>query len=144
MQVALELDSDWGRFYLDSQLAVIETPEGTPNNVACAYSKAIFIRRPSTSAEFFKFECVFSITHNKDTFDFSVAHGTIGTTTMTGGSLKVRFLNGGERVGQQTVIGGRNLQTFTDVELTQSREQRTPWRGQGCFDKRKTEAIGWM
>ena len=63
---------------------------------------------------------MFSITHNRDTVDFSVAHGTIGTTTMTGGSLKVRFLNGGERVGRVTAIRGRNLQTFTDVELTKT------------------------
>ena len=36
VQVAPELDSDWGTFYLDSQHAVIETPEGTPSNVTCA------------------------------------------------------------------------------------------------------------
>ena len=116
-QVILEVDSDWARFYLDSPGAIIETPEDAPGNVDCAYNKTICITRPSgTSANFFKFEYEFTIIHHENTLDFSIGHGTLGTTR-SGGWFKIKIVNGGERVGRPTKLRGRNFQKFTDVEL---------------------------
>ena len=119
-KVVLEMDSDWARFYLDSPRAVIVMTENTPSNVECAYNKAICITRPSgTSAKFFKFELGFGIAHNEATLDFSVGHGSLGTTK-AGGWIKVKIENGGERIGRQTRLLGRNFQVFTGVELEQT------------------------
>ena len=111
-QVVLELDSDWARFYLDSPAAVIEMPKNAPSNVDCAYNKTICITRPSeTSVEF-----EFTIIHNKNTLDFSIEHGTLGTT-QSGGWLRIKIVNGEERVGRPTRLLGRNFQKFIGVEL---------------------------
>ena len=119
-QVLLELDSDWARFYLDSPGAVIEMPKDAPSNVDCAYNKTICITRPSgTSAQFFKFEFEFTIVHNKDTLDFSIGHGTLGTT-QSGGWFRIKIVNGGERVGRPTRLRGRNFQNFSGVELSKT------------------------
>ncbi len=116
-KVVLEMDSDWAKFYLDSPLAVIEMPNDVPSNVECASNKAIFITRPSgPSARFFKFEFEFTIIHMEYSLDFSIGHGTLGTTK-SGGFLKVKIVNGGERVGRPTRLRGRNFQVFTGVEL---------------------------
>ena len=93
-QVTLVLDSDWRISYLDSQHAIIQTPEGIFGNVTCAYSKAISITRPSgTSEKFFKFKFAFTVMHNDSTLDFSIGHGTLGTTK-DDGSLKVKIWRG--------------------------------------------------
>lgn len=116
-QVVLELDSDWGRFYLDSPRAVIEMPEDAPSNVDCAYRKAICITRPSgTSAKFFKFTFEFTVIHNENTLDFSIGHGTLGTTQGSGW-FKIKIVNGGERIGRPTRRRGRNFQVFSSVEV---------------------------
>lgn len=116
-QVILEVDSDWARLYLDSPGAVIEMPEDAPSNVECAYNKTVCITRPSnTSAQFFKFEFKFTIIHNEDTLDFSIGHGTLGTT-QSGGWFRIKIVNGGERIGRPTRLRGRNFQKFVGVEL---------------------------
>ncbi len=116
-QVVLEMDSDWARFYLDSPCAVIEMPLNPPTNVDCAYHKSICVNRPSTtSAKFFKFKFEFTIIHNEKTLDFSIGHGTLGTT-QSGGWFKIKIVNGGERVGRPTRLRGRNFQRFTGVEI---------------------------
>lgn len=124
-QVILELDSDWARLYLDSPAAVIEMPEDAPSNVDCAYNKTICITRPSdTSAQFFKFEFKFTIIHNKDTLDFSIGHGTLGTT-QSGGWFRIKIVNGGERIGRPTRLRGRNFQKFIAVELDKTAKMST-------------------
>ncbi len=116
-KVILELDSDWARFYLDSPLAIIEMPKDVPSNVECAHNKTISITRPSsTSAKFFKFEFEFTIIHMESFLNFSIGHGTLGTTK-SGGCLKIKIVNGGERTGRPTRLRGRNFQVFTGVEL---------------------------
>ena len=116
-QVVLEMDSDWAKFYLDSPRAVIEMPNNPPSNVDCAYHKLICIGRPSsTSAKFFKFTFEFTIIHNEKNLDFSIGHGTLGTT-QAGGWFKIKIVNGGERVGRPTRLRGRNFQKFTGIEL---------------------------
>lgn len=116
-QIVLELDSDWGTLYLDSPCAIVEMPEDAPSNVDCAYSRTVSITRPSgTSAKYFKFKFEFTIIHSEKTLDFSMGHGTLGTTK-SGGMFKVRIVNGGEREGRPTRLRGRNFQKFVGVEL---------------------------
>lgn len=124
-QVVLQLDSDWARLYLDSPGAVIQMPKDAPSNVDCAYNKTICITRPSdTSAQFFKFEFEFTVIHNEDTLDFSIGHGTLGTT-QSGGWLKIKIVNGGERIGRPTRLRGRNFQKFVGVELNKTAKMST-------------------
>lgn len=132
-RVVLELDSDWGKFYLDSPSAVIEMPKDTPSNIDCAYDKTISITRPSgISAKFFKFEFDFTVIHSEKSLDIAIGHGTLGTT-QSGGWFKVKIVNGGERVGRPTRLHGRNFQRFIGVELdrtakTGSSEDRKVYR----------------
>ena len=131
--VVLMMDSDWARIYLDSPHAFIEMPKGIPSNVVCAYNRTIVITKPSgTSAKFFQFDFEFIIVHCEDTLAFSISHGTLGTTK-AGGWVKLKVVNGGERTGRQTGLGGRNFQVFTGVEsgktaLRDSMEDRTVYR----------------
>lgn len=116
-KVIVEMDSDGARIFLDSSRAVIEMPKDIPSNVECPFNKAICITRPSgTSAKFFKFKFEFTVIHMEDTLNFSVGHGTLGTTE-SGGWCKIKIVNGGERIGRPTRLGGHNFQVFTGVEI---------------------------
>lgn len=119
-RIIVELDSDWGRLYLDSQYASIEMPSEVPSNVECAYKRLITITRaPNISAKFFKFTFEFDILHREETLDFSMGHGTLGTTR-AGGSFRITIFGGGERVGRPTLSRGRNWQAFRGIELGES------------------------
>lgn len=127
-RVVLELDSDWGIFYLDSPRAFIEMPKDAPSNVDCAYNKSIAISRPSdTSTEFLKFEFEFTVIHNEKSLDFSIGHGSLATT-QSGGSIKVKIVNGGERVGRRNSFQKHNFHAFVDVELDSTAKTKSPRR----------------
>ena len=116
-RMILEMDSDWARLFIDSPHAVIEMPKDVPSNVECAYNKTICITRPpGTSAKFFKFKFEFTIIHDENVLDFSISHGTLGTTK-SGGWFKIKIVDGGEKIGRPTRFGGRNFQVFAGVEL---------------------------
>ena len=116
-KVVVMMDSDWARLYLDSSNAVIEMAKDVPSNVECAYNRTVCITRPSdTSAKFFRFSFEFTILHNENTLDFSISHGTLGTTK-SGDWFKIKIVDGGEMIGQPTRLRGRNFRVFTGVEL---------------------------
>ena len=109
--IILDLNSDWGIFFVDSPRAFIECPENLPSKFTCAYNKCVVIRPPGTSTQSFNLKFEIAIIHNEKTLDFSVGLGN-------GGSFKIKVVNGGERVGRSTNHPhGRNFQSFTSVEL---------------------------
>ena len=92
-------------------------PKDISSNVECSFNKAIYITKPpGTSAQFFKFKFEFAIIHMEDTLNFSVGHGTLGTKKSPG-YCKIKIVNGGERIGRPTRLGGHNFQVFTGVEI---------------------------
>lgn len=114
-KVVFEMDSDWARLYLDSPHAIIELPSDIPGNIKSAYNKTFFVGKPYGNLPFFKFEFEFTIIHNEKALDFSFGHGTLGTTK-SGGWVKIKIENGGERIGRPTGHW-RNFHIFAGVEL---------------------------
>ena len=99
-KIVLELDADFGDFYLDSPNAVIEMPKNIPSDIKCAYNRMISITRPSDSEEVTTLAFEFMIIHNEDALDFSISHGNIRTTKSVS-CFKIQIGNWWEEVDEE-------------------------------------------
>ena len=132
-RLIIEVDSDWACLWLDTYKAYIEKPndircsiieisDHIPSNIISYQRKTIWIaRRRGSPTQFFclKFHCTV-VYHGVDFLDFSVAHGTLGLRGY--GTIKIKVVNGGERIGQPNICWGRNFQSFRNVELDPNAE----------------------